>query len=267
MLFSTNIFIWTAVSCNCSEGTAASHYPLPWDGKSYFQVGQKKDWKISLEPVELGLCCSSGNAGRELLGCPLWWFPPAPSPLVGLSTHPWKPLKIISFQHPDLGQEGSREEPWEWGGEWHGEWDGCPLLKGVKLDVPTACLWLQLGSRISAWESLLGTGQSWSTMAGSVKNTRDVPCPGMAQWYSVKGWISLFWRSFPTFKIPWFGHLWGCCQLSQHLPTAGSSPSPSASHISQHSHKHHRTETFQPTPDIMKVVGSSLHFLLKPWLC
>lgn len=39
MLFSTNIFIWTAVSCNCSEGTAASDYPLSWDGKSYFQVG------------------------------------------------------------------------------------------------------------------------------------------------------------------------------------------------------------------------------------
>lgn len=39
MLFSTNIFIWTAVSCNCSEGTTASQIPLSWDGKSYVQVG------------------------------------------------------------------------------------------------------------------------------------------------------------------------------------------------------------------------------------
>lgn len=26
MLFSTNIFIWTAVSCNCSEGTTATEF-------------------------------------------------------------------------------------------------------------------------------------------------------------------------------------------------------------------------------------------------
>lgn len=41
MLFSTNIFIWTAVSCNCSEGTTATecNAQLGYQKLLHFYIG------------------------------------------------------------------------------------------------------------------------------------------------------------------------------------------------------------------------------------
>lgn len=95
MLFSTNIFIWTAVSCNCSEGTAASDYPLSWDGKSYFQVGHGSAEQTICNlrslgcatPVGMpaGQCRPTLGSRQKPPGCSPCQCPPVLSPACGVN--------------------------------------------------------------------------------------------------------------------------------------------------------------------------------------
>lgn len=80
MLFSTNIFIWTAVSCNCSEGTAAADRTVAWGWQKLLQAGQGL-----AEPT-----ASTCGAGVELLlGAPRV---PAPAPARWGPSHAWQAL-------------------------------------------------------------------------------------------------------------------------------------------------------------------------------
>lgn len=109
MLFSTNIFIWTAVSCNCSEGTAASDYPFSWDGKSYFQVGHGLAEQTICNLWSLGCAAPAGMpAGRHCLALGSWQNPPGFPPCRYLPA--LSPACGVNYAW--LGQLGELGEPW-----------------------------------------------------------------------------------------------------------------------------------------------------------
>lgn len=68
MLFSTNIFIWTAVSCNCSEGTAASELHTCWGWQKLLSSGSWLDSMTNLQPRVHGVSWSFGNTAGSSAG-------------------------------------------------------------------------------------------------------------------------------------------------------------------------------------------------------